>query len=202
MGFFIGRRRFFVHRRFQARFIAIFSAFAVSAAVAAAVATRFTVDGALRDAMFRAHFSARSIGAIVLPELLKVNALVAGVAFLASVVMAALLFRWSAARLDDICSRLAQWERRLAGADALDAPLALDNPHHWTADLERAVLATDEALRARYLPMAARATRLADTARQLQTDLVCGHPGQVVTDLSLIRDEIGALDQDCSSFQG
>ena len=201
MFFFIGRRRFFVHRRFQARFIAIFSVFAVSGAVVAAVATRFTVDGVLRDAMFRAHFSARSTGAIILPELLKVNALVAGVAFLASVVVAALLFRWSAARLDDICSRLAQWEQRLAGAVGPAAPLARDDPRHWTVDLERAVLAADASLRARYRPIAARAARLADTARQLQADLVCGPPNQVVAKVALISNEIGALDEDCARFE-
>ncbi len=198
------RRRFFVQRRFQGRFIAIFCVLALLAAAVAAAATGMAVDAALKEAMFRAHFSERSTGEIVLPVLLKLNALVAAAATLVSVLVAALIFRRSATRLDDLCGQLAQWEARLgerrAGGSAPPCP---DERRDWTVELGRAVLVADASLRARYRPLAQRAAWLADAARRCETALA--EEGGAETaggELDGIGREIEALDRELSRFQG
>lgn len=200
----IFRRRFFVQRRFQGRFIAIFCALALLAAVVAAAATGIAVDAVLKEAMFRAHISERSTGEIVLPVLLNVNVLVSAVATLVSVLVAAVVFRRSAAHLGHLCERLAEWEARLGELrDGGSDPPCLDEQCGWALDLGRAVLLADASLRARYRPLAERAARTAGTARRCETALAQeGGTATAGGELDLISREIEALDQELSRFQG
>jgi len=203
MGLLTRRRRFFVQRKFQTQFIAIFGTFALIAAVSAAVATGIAVDGALSEAMFRAHISQRSTGEIVLPVLLRVNSLVAAAAILGSFAAAAFAFRRSSAQLDDLCFRLAKWEWQLAGGVGdFDGPPIPDDRRHWTADLELAMLTADESLRLRYRPIAERAGRLAGAARGLEAALAeAGRDDRVGQEFEKIRLDIEALDDELSRFQ-
>lgn len=204
MGLLTRRRRYFVQRKFQGRFIATFGALALVAAAAAAAATSIAVDGALSDAMFRAHISQRSTGQIVLPVLLKVNGLVAAVASIGSIVAAVLVFRSAAAGLDDLCFRLAQWEWQLTeGASNGQASPFPDGPHHWTADFEQAMCTADESLRARYRPLAERAGRVAGAARVVEAALADPDPSdRIRSEIERIGRDIAALDEELSRFQG
>ena len=204
MGLIARRRRFFVQRRFQGRFIAIFGLLTLAAAAAAALATSIAVDRALSEAMFRAHISERSTGEIVLPALLKTNARVTAATILGGIVAAALVFRRSATHLDDLCFRLATWEWQIAGGAAGDRPLTCpNNPRRWTSELDRALLTADESMRARYRPLADRADHLASAAGRLTAALgEARGADHVGAELERIGRDIEALGDELSQFQG
>ena len=153
------RRHYFVQPKLQGRFIAVFAALAVLGGVATGIAAGAAVHDALGEVMFRAHFTERSTGDVVLPVLLRVN----GVAALAIVACGALagawLFRRQERTLDHLCAQMGAWARDLERGTAL-APAEASSPG-WAAELQGAFLRADRSLRTAYASAAEAARELA-----------------------------------------
>ncbi|MFW6108201.1 MAG: hypothetical protein ACOC8D_00155 [bacterium] len=188
------RRRYFVQRGFQGRFIAIFVALVVAGGVAAAAASGVLVHRALTATLFRAHIAERSTGEIVLPWLVRVNGLCVAVTLAVAAAVGFALFRRQARAVDALCTRLAAWREALqaGGVPADGPPLGTE----WAAAVDRALGEADATLRAAYGAASARARELADEAERLARG-----SGDAAHALESLDEKLAAVDDVLSRFQ-
>ena len=181
------RRRYLVQRGPQARFIAVFTAIGLAGALATALASGLTVHGELGAAMFRAHLGERSTGELVLPVLMRVNGAAALTTMALGIVAGVLLFRRQARDVDELCVRLAGWQR----GHGLEHPPATD----WAAAVEHALREADGALRTTYREAAERAAAVAAAAERLS------QAGSSTEDVESIRSQVESVAASLGKFQ-
>ncbi len=176
-------RRYFVRRRFQGWFIAAFCILVCAGGAAAAVVTGFAVNEALGRAMYRSHYFEQSTGAIVMPVLIKVNAIAALVVIVGEVGLAAWVFSRASKAVDRLCARFAQWQAHVEQGTTEAAPgepesAADSRAQDWIGDLEQAICVANEALHETYHEAAAAAKQAATAADRLHARLCSGAPSE------------------------
>ncbi len=201
------RRRYFVQRGFQTRFIAVFCVLTLIGAVAASLACGLVMYRALDEAKFRAHFVGRSTGEILLPALLKVNGVAAFVTVLCGVLLAAYVFRRSSRVLNDLCSRWARWQRERAWsgegerAQSPASPLPPQAPC-WTDELEKTFRDAESALDATYSAVAEEASQLEAAAERVEIALSKGtRESEFAGELELIGERIVDMEAGLARYQ-
>lgn len=204
----MARKRYFVRRGFQGRFIAAFVALALFGAIATAVAAGLAADRTLEEALFRAHFSERSTRDLLLPVLLKVNGAAAVAMIVGGILVALVLFARQARALDALCSRLARWRRELGAAAEGPAPASVPAPSAaafapgWAADLDAAFRDAESALHATYRSSRQDASALAADAARLERSV--GEDGAKATlprDLAALGERLGRIEATLAQYQ-
>ena len=169
-------RRYFVRRRFQGWFIAVFCILVCAGGAAAAAVTGFAAHEALGRAMFRSHYFEQSTGDIVMPVLVKVNAIAALVVIVGEAALAAWFFSRASKAVDTLCARFAQWrghvEQDTVGAMQGGPEIAADTQAHgWVGDLEQAICYAEAALHSTYHDAAVAAEQAAAVADRIHAGL-------------------------------
>jgi len=172
------RRQYFSRRRVQFPFILIFCLLVFVQGIATGVATYIVADEVLSKAMFRAHFTERSTGDVLLSVIVRVNAVAALCVMVVGLLTALYWFTRQSRKLNKLVQRMSEWQRDLRHKDAKRADpsptLSQATPKSdlgWISEMEESYHYANRKLRTTYASVATAASELLTSAATLETNL-------------------------------
>jgi len=157
------RRKYFINKRYQGRFIAVFVGVpAVGIAVAIAAMSHY-INAAIEDNMFRSHIRAASTGEIILPVAVKVGL----VLFVLGVFVIGMLALYYSMKAGRVVEGMLNAVRRL-GAGSLDFEVNIGQGHEFPG-LERSFREMLAANRERVEGIKKAASELDDMVRSIES---------------------------------